>query len=300
MKIVQVLMSAYNGEKYLREQLDSILGQDYKRIEVLIRDDGSTDETLSILKEYGEQYENVAYYAGENIGVQNSFFDLMKHADKEADYYAFSDQDDVWLPEKIKRAVELLESEDEKIPLLYAGKTSPVDEQLNVIPMKIRHHDIKPSFGNALVENVCTGCTEVFNRELLELVIKKLPGFTVMHDWWLYLTAAAFGKVIYDKKECILYRQHAKNQVGMQCTWYDELIKRTKNLRKHSGALREQAIQFREVYGIGYKESRLTDWVADYKRKLSYRFILVSSSAVYRQRKIDDVIFRGLFLFGLR
>ena len=105
-------MSTYNGEKYLREQIDSILNQDYPEISLLIRDDGSTDGTVDILKEYAQKYRDIDYYVGENLGVQNSFFDLMKRADKRAYYYAFADQDDVWLPGKIKRAIELLEREE--------------------------------------------------------------------------------------------------------------------------------------------------------------------------------------------
>lgn len=300
MKKVQILMSTYNGENYLREQIDSILGQEYGSIEILIRDDGSTDETLSILKEYEAAHENIRYYAGENIGAAQSFFDLMKNADKEADYYAFSDQDDVWLPEKITRAIKWLESEGGEIPLLYAGKTTPADEQLNEMQIKRQQAQIKPSFGNALVENVCVGCTEVFNRALLELVIKKLPEFTVMHDWWLYLSAAAFGKVIFDKEAHILYRQHANNQIGMQCTRYGELRNRIKNFRKSNGVLRKQALQFRTVYGTDYKKSRLTDWVADYKKVFRYRCSIVLSGEIHRQRKSDDLIFRVLFLLGMR
>lgn len=300
MKKVQVLLSTYNGEKYLREQIDSILNQEYKEITLLIRDDGSTDSTLDILREYTDKYENISYYAGDNLGVQNSFFDLMKAADKNADYYAFSDQDDVWLPEKIKRAVETLEKEVPEKPLLYASKTKLVNEKLEIIPVKIRKYALTPDFGNALVENICTGCTEVFNKELLNLVDNKIPEFTVMHDWWLYLSAAAFGKVVYDTKAGILYRQHRDNEVGMRSDWLNEFHARMKNFRKSNGALRKQAAEFRRIYGTNYKNSQLTDWVADYKKNLSYRWKLVISSKVYRQGKLDDLIFRGLFLLGMR
>ena len=118
-------MSTYNGE---------ILNQDYPEISLLIRDDGSTDGTVDILKEYAQKYRDIDYYVGENLGVQNSFFDLMKRADKRAYYYAFADQDDVWLPGKIKRAIELLEREDEKKdkrkPLLYGGRVTYASENL--------------------------------------------------------------------------------------------------------------------------------------------------------------------------
>ena len=109
MEKVQILMSTYYGEKYLREQLDSIIKQTYPLINILIRDDGSSDGTLSILKEYAGKYDHVTYYEGENIGVIQSFLQLLKESDANVNYYAFADQDDVWLPEKIVRAVEKLE-----------------------------------------------------------------------------------------------------------------------------------------------------------------------------------------------
>ena len=224
----------------------------------------------------------------------------MKSADRNADYYAFSDQDDVWLPKKIKRAIEWLEKENQGKPLLYASKTKLVDEQLKIIPVKIRKYAIEPDFGNALIENICTGCTEVFNKELLDLVNKQLPQFTVMHDWWLYLSAAAFGTVVYDKKSGILYRQHRRNEVGMRSDWIGEFRARMKNFKKSNGALRKQAAEFRRIYGTNYKNSQLTDWVADYKKNFGYRWKLVTSKKVYRQGKLDDLIFRGLFLIGLR
>lgn len=300
MKKVQVLLSAYNGEKYLAEQIESILHQDYKEVSLLIRDDGSTDHTLDIIRTYADKYENVAYYAGENLGVQQSFFHLMRNADETADYYAFSDQDDVWLPGKIRRAVELLEKQDRNLPLLYASKTTLVDEQLNEIPMKIRTPEIVPDFGNALVENICAGCTEIFNRKLLNLVNQKTPEYTIMHDWWLYLCASAFGKVIYDATSYILYRQHGNNEVGKSGSWQGELRTRIKNMKKSNGALRRQAAEFRRIYGTTYEKSQYTDWIADYKQKIDYRWKLVFSAKVYRQRKMDDVVFRELFLLGMR
>ena len=101
-------MSTYNGEKYIKTQLDSILAQDYEEIDLLIRDDGSTDSTREILSAYAKKYSSITWYSGKNIGVQKSFFDLILKANLERDYYAFADQDDKWLPGKISRAVSIL------------------------------------------------------------------------------------------------------------------------------------------------------------------------------------------------
>ena len=148
MKKVQVLLSAYNGEKYLEEQIRSILAQEHKQLTLLIRDDGSTDHTIDIIKRYADNYENVAYYTGKNLGVQQSFFNLMKHADKTADFYAFADQDDVWMPDKITRAIALLEKESTDLPLLYASETKLVDEHLAELPVKIRKYAVKSNSVN--------------------------------------------------------------------------------------------------------------------------------------------------------
>lgn len=300
MKKVQVLLSSYNGEKYLAAQLESILAQDYEEISILIRDDGSTDHTLEIIQYYADKYANIAYYVGKNLGVQQSFFQLMQHADKTADYYAFSDQDDVWLPEKIRQAVQLLEKQDQSLPLLYASKTTLVDAGLKEIPIRKKEVKIRPEFGNALVENVCTGCTEVFNRRLLELVTKQLPTYAIMHDWWLYLCATAFGQVYYDVNSYILYRQHGNNQVGSSVSFFDDWSRRFKNFKWSNGALRKQVAEFQKIYGSDYDKSKYAAWVAGYKYRLDYRRKLVFSKEIFRQGKLDDLIFRVLFLLGMR
>lgn len=300
MKKVQVLLSSYNGEKYLAAQLESILAQDYEEISILIRDDGSTDRTLEIIQYYADKYANIAYYVGKNLGVQQSFFQLMQHADKMADYYAFSDQDDVWLPEKIRQAVQLLEKQDQSLPLLYASKTTLVDAELKEIPIRKKEVKIRPEFGNALVENVCTGCTEVFNRRLLELVTKQSPTYAIMHDWWLYLCTTAFGRVYYDVNSYILYRQHGNNQVGSSVSFFDDWSRRFKNFKRSNGALRKQVAEFQKIYGSDYDKSKYAAWVAGYKYRLDYRRKLIFSKEIFRQGKLDDLIFRVLFLLGMR
>ena len=113
---VSVLMSTYNGEKYIREQIESILNQKKVKVHLLIRDDGSQDSTIEIVKEYANKYPNVSVYAGKNIGIGNSFMELLRNA-PEADYYAFADQDDVWLDGKLERAIELIKATEQSIIL---------------------------------------------------------------------------------------------------------------------------------------------------------------------------------------
>ena len=214
MKKVTVLLSTYNGEKYLCEQIDSLLNQIGVQVQVLIRDDGSTDKTVEIIKRYSEKYENINYYVGRNLRPALSFLDLVNSADN-ADYYAFCDQDDVWDDDKLLRAVEQLSIEDNSIPLLYFSNLKVVDRELNFLRFahdKVIRTDKK---NMALAEAVATGCTMVFNRKMLELVRKKMPKEVSMHDAWFYLVAIFLGKVIYDHEGRILYRQHENNVIGI-------------------------------------------------------------------------------------
>jgi glycosyltransferase involved in cell wall biosynthesis len=263
----------------------------------LIRDDGSTDNTMQIIEEYARNDSRIHYYVGENLGVRNSFFDLMKNADLSSDYYALSDQDDVWLEDKITRAVSMMDY-DEKIPVLYASETQLVDQELKPIKSQIRRPVIVPSFGNALVENICTGCTCLFNRELLIMVREHIPDFTVMHDWWLYLTASAYGRVIYDMEAYILYRQHGDNIVGTKATYLDEFRKRLKNYRINRGQIRKQLLEFHRLYNIEIQERKYLDYIINSNSSFINRLITVFNHKVYRQRKLDDIIFKILILCG--
>ncbi len=297
MKNVQILMSTYNGERYLREQLDSILKQSYQEWRLLIRDDGSTDSTIDIIEEYMRNDTRIHFYKGENLGVRNSFFNLMINTDLSSDYYALSDQDDVWLEDKISRAVVMMES-DQKIPTLYASATQLADQELRPIKSQIRRPVLVPSFGNALVENICTGCTCMMNRELLTLVREHIPDFTIMHDWWLYLTASAFGKVIYDMESYILYRQHGDNIVGTKATYLEEFKSRISRYKGNRGNIRRQTEEFIRQYSLDKTMRLLAEEIISYKQSLEIKIKLIFSKDVYRQRRIDNLIFKMLLIFN--
>lgn len=204
--LVAVVMSTYNGEKYLREQLDSILGQDYPRIILLIRDDGSTDGTKALLEQYALERPNVRLIVGSNIGVVPSFFECLKHVGSDAAYVAFSDQDDIWHKDKISRAVKALQTEDPDIPLLYFSERNYCDESLkNPSPSHLNKRGV--SFDLSLFDNVCPGNTIVINREMLKLLDRTNPLDVYYHDWWMELLASCFGKVLYDKDPTLEYRR---------------------------------------------------------------------------------------------
>lgn len=206
---VAVLMSTYNGAEYLREQIESILQQKGVKVELYIRDDGSTDETLSILEEYND-YDNIHVNFAENKGVIASFMELLYIVPKEYEYYAFSDQDDYWLEEKLKVAVDKIK--DNNIPQLYFSRKTYVDAKLQPLPLK--DYDVRgTSIGFALMNSCASGCTMVFNKLLHDKLCLSHPDskYMSMHDAWVYIVAAAIGEVIYDSNSYILYRQHGDN-----------------------------------------------------------------------------------------
>ena len=200
---VIVLLSTYNGEKYLIEQLDSILQQKDVNVTLLVRDDGSSDRTNEIIEDYQKIYpQKVFLFKGNNIGCAASFRWLMKKALDMfplADYYAFSDQDDVWELDKLKIASESLSVLDNRIPNLFFSHYLKIDSLGNIIPTEKLLFN--KSFGEALVMNPSGGCTQVFNRRLLSESLKGVPPRLVLHDWWMYCVCLALsGNVLYEEK----------------------------------------------------------------------------------------------------
>ena len=212
---VKVLMSSYNGEAFIEKQINSILAQKNVEVDLLIRDDGSTDSTPSVIKRKANEDSRVSYIAENNIGVKRSFLKLLGMAGDGYDYYALSDQDDIWLPYKLDKALGKLSGQDQRIPLIY-GSPVYVYEEGKITGVQFKCPS--PKLGNFLVKNYYPGCTMVFNKSLFELVnkvdYKELNDFP-LHDHWINLVCTACGgKVILDDKAYILYRQHDDNVVG--------------------------------------------------------------------------------------
>ena len=209
---VSVVLATYNGEKYLKEQLDSLLRQKGVNVKILVRDDGSTDGTVDILDEYKNK-GLLDWYTGEHLNVQKGYLDLLKNA-PESDYYAFCDQDDVWDDDKLLIAVtELDEMPNEKPTMYYCGQRL-VDENLKLIT----NHKIdntRSPHTNFLISNVA-GCTAVFNQKLVDAVNMATPDFILMHDSWLFKICLALGGTYYADSSChISYRQHGNNVAGL-------------------------------------------------------------------------------------
>lgn len=209
---VSVLMGSYNGKKYIREQIDSIINQSNVKVKILVRDDGSKDGTINILNEY-QNKGLLTWYTGGHLGVQKGYLDLLKHAPK-ADYYAFSDQDDVWENDKLITAVEHLSVMPNNKPAMYYCGQKLVDMNLNFIT-EHRINDNRSPQTNFLISNVA-GCTAVFNQTLVDLVNSAEPSFILMHDSWIFKVCLAMGGAYYaDNNTYIKYRQHGGNVAGL-------------------------------------------------------------------------------------
>lgn len=206
---VAILLSAYNGEKYIKAQLDSLLKQKGCEVEIFIRDDGSTDRTLEIVQKYENELQNVHVNSGKNIGYRDSFFELLFRV-KNFDYYAFCDQDDVWLEDKISVAIDFLKRTSK--PALYASKKIYVDENLTPLGIKDKSLPLNLDFG-FFRGGIC-GCTMVWNDSFRSLIWKYRPkqNFKSHDDYIRCLAIATKIETFLDEKPRILYRRHSENQ----------------------------------------------------------------------------------------
>lgn len=264
MKKVLVLMSTYNGQMYLKEQLVSIYAQKGVDCTLLVRDDGSSDCTKQILAEE-EKNGSLRWYEGRNVGPARSFWDLLLNAPK-CEWYAFSDQDDVWHEDKLKAALEQFGNCVDR-PALYFGQTQLVDE--NLCPMdSVKIHPLL-TYGEALMYQFVGGCTMVFNDKLRNELLKYTPRYMRMHDVWIYDVAMALGAwVCFDDKPYILYRQHSRNAVGQVNSslfrWRERIGRLRKNERIRSSIARELWNGYAELMVEEHKE--LTFKVINYKK----------------------------------
>lgn len=298
---VVILLSTYNGEKFLQSQLDSLYAQTYPNIRILVRDDGSSDSTREILE--AEQSNGLVELVGadRNLGPALSFFELLRHAGLSQEYVAFCDQDDIWLPNKIRHAISALETVPAGQPAMYCSRLEIVDEQLNHLGLTVMPRQC--GFGNALVENVAVGCTMMLNRKAAALVLENLPSKVYIHDWWCYLVISCFGKVVYDPSPDIKYRQHGGNTIGLARNAYGQ-FKRKFN-RFFAQGRRElwcsdQASVFKEIFDsqLPVREKLILEKFIGARSSYIGRLRLALSSEVWRQKPLDNLILRLLILLG--
>lgn len=218
--VIVVLLSAYNGEKYIKEQIDTILAQKGVRVKLIVRDDGSKDATIDVVNHYVEKYPDcVELIIGENVGFARSFSKLIEYAYSkypDIQYFSFADQDDFWLDNKLKAALQKIKEIDKDKAIAYCSQRTAVDSQLKVLKRPYRGCQKDVTKERALIQNFATGCTMVFNRKAASLYISHPVRDLKVHDFHLYQICCFMGEVIYDDQSYILYRQHGNNQIGSQ------------------------------------------------------------------------------------
>lgn len=215
---IAILMTAYNGEKYIAEQIKSIQKQTYLNWKLYIRDDGSSDKTPLIIDEMAKLDPRIIIISDNlgNLGVKAGYMLLLNNV--VAKYYFFSDQDDIWLPEKLDRTLKEFENNKNLLPVLVHTNLTTVDESLNVLNKRFYPNSQIDNLNIILSSNSVTGCTVAINEALKQKVSNDVVGNMVMHDWWLALCAVTFGRIYYVNDPMILYRQHSNNQVGTDTT----------------------------------------------------------------------------------
>lgn len=220
---VNILMSTYNGEKYVADQIESIQNQTFKDWNLIIRDDGSKDKTCDIVEKLASEDGRIRLIKAENVGVIRSFYELVKA--EEADYYFFSDQDDYWLPEKLQVTLNEAELHDNSQPVMYYTDLKVVDQNLKVLNesmIRSQSHHANTQLVQELTENTVTGGSSMINHALAS----KWQTTTdiIMHDWYLALLATAIGELVFIDVPTYLYRQHDSNVLGAR-TWSKRMKK---------------------------------------------------------------------------
>lgn len=294
-------MSTYNGERWLRAQLDSVLVQTHPDFVVNVRDDGSTDGTRALLEQYASTDSRVHWTAGPNVGAAESFLRLLREVDVHAAAVAFSDQDDHWESDHLERAVLALTDVPVSRPAMSCSNALVCDDQLR----PLRRHDVVrrgPSFANALIENIATGSTIVLNRAAVDLVAARSPAAPIMHDAWCYLVLSALGQVIYDPIPSVRYRLHGSNTMGLSSGSLAEAAARLRRAWSgpHVGAWTRQATEFRRLYGerLAGVDAEELDRFLNGRSGALPRLRYALTGKAHRQRRLGTVAARAAYLAG--
>lgn len=292
---IAVILCTYNGENFIKEQIDSILNQSYQNFTIYISDDGSSDKTLDIVYQYKKflESEKIKITNGPKLGYGNNFIsNLKKHID-EANYFCYCDQDDIWDIKKIEHALTILINYENE-PALYCSVTNIISEDGDFIG-KSHYKNITPSFGNALCQSIAGGNTMVFNKKAA-LLLNHIPNKMQIssHDWITYLIISAAGGIIYyDRESYISYRQHNKNLVGNNQKLKSKIIR---FLAFYNGSYRKWngqnidildslpcILNFNKKLFFMYKEIHYGNFFS--------RLIALSKISIYRNSILETYIF---------
>ena len=295
---VAVIMSAYNAEEYIKDQVDSILHQKDVNVRLWIRDDGSTDNTLEILRKWYADDQRVTIQSGPNLGARESFFEALFGCEYECDWYGFSDADDVWVPEKLRHSIEFLSGCSAAVPAAVVTRLEVVDRHLNH-----KGYTASPRkgliFNNALVETVASGASMLINPEAYSAIRHYRPKFAVMHDSWIYLVLTAFGNMVYSEFPTIRYRQHATNVYGTGHSFAKKVKLRFARMKSVS-PFRKQAVEFYREFSDRLEEHKrvaLKRYIG-YTDSLHSRIAFAAVPTVCKQTRKAEIFMRILIFLG--
>lgn len=294
---VAILMSTYNGEAYLVEQINSILNQTYQNIQLFIRDDGSSDGTLGVLQSFSNNPRITIVQGRKNLGYKNSFLILLKkivESKKEFGYFSFSDQDDVWQEGKISSAISLLEKNTQnKLRLYYTGLTF-VDNELNFLKVKDETQGVI-TFGSEIVRHSISGATMVFSYDLGEISVMYEDVFKILggHDSFIFrLNAAMGGLFIKDEQNYIQFRRHNTNTSSATSGIFSKI---KNELTRSNKSETDTAYFIRQHFGdvISPEISREISILLDYKKNFINKIKLIRN----RNFRRDNVLMNMLFIY---
>lgn len=253
---VHIVLATYNGERFLREQMDSVLAQTYENITVEVCDDGSTDGTVAMIREYVAQDDRVKLHVNpQNLGYVKNFLEGVKRC--QAPYVMLCDQDDIWQSDKVEKTLRAMQEAEKNMvqkPVLIftdaVNFNSETGEELGFFH-ETSHLDVKKvDTAHLFMENKCIGCTMMMNRAITPY-LEELPEEIRVHDWWLALICSHFGAIQYVPEATLCYRQHEGNQIGGS-SYTGYLKKRLAHIREQRKALLQtyrQGAAFVRVFG---------------------------------------------------
>jgi len=298
--LVAILMASCNGVDFIEEQIESILHQKKVNVHIYISDDNSTDNTLNIVNDYRQKYpEN--FKGLFNVKLKSpckNFLGLVNKIEDSYDYYAFSDQDDVWFPDKLEHAIDIINQGHD----LYCGRTEIVNSKLTSFGYSPLF-SFPPSFQNAIVQSIAGGNTMVFNKKIFTLLKDNSQVDVESHDWWTYILATFAGhKVYYDRNPKVLYRQHSHNYHGSNIGTFNQIARIFYALiGRYKSWTDEHFLELSKIVDLGTKQSLKTFYQYGIlrNRRFLHKFSLndINRVGIYRQTSQGNLFLKiAIFL----
>lgn len=307
MKKVAVLMSSYNGSKYIDCQIESIIKQKDIEMMLYIRDDGSNDDTIEKIKNWIEKFpDKIQLFEGRNVGYIASFSELLRivfNSNACYDYYSFADQDDYWENDKLIRGVEQLltyDKESDDKPLLYASNTLRVDADLKPINLSWQPSNVNVTKGRALVQNFATGCTMIFNRKMADMYLSTYSDDISSHDFRMYQLCVFTGMFIWDAESRIKYRQHSSNQIGMP-SFMGRMKNRIRNRKSKIHNFERQSMIFLRDCGkyLSDEDKKFVSKFCNYRKSVISRISLLFDRTIGYASVERDFFYRLKIILGV-